>query len=253
MIPVTSSPSLPAYSSYLLSRSTSRMRWRMTCLAVCAAMRPKSSGVSSHSLTTWPSSSSSCAITRISPVSTSISTSASSAEFGIRLYAVTRALARASSMISMEMPFSRSMFSRASIISEFMGHSAPLRRTPCNPRLRFVPCSSRHFLLLASVALGARRRAPFEDRSRLHDLVVRQALVRAVEVDVDTGIVGSEDHPAPAEAAGLRTGLDRHETADRSREVRRQTQWAFQPGAADLERVRARQGRGDGRVPVEHG
>ena len=32
-----------AYSSYFISRSASRMRWKMTCLAVCAAMRPKSS------------------------------------------------------------------------------------------------------------------------------------------------------------------------------------------------------------------
>ena len=57
------SPSRPAYSSYFISRSASRMRCRITCLAVCAAMRPKSAGVSSHSRTTLPSSSSSCAIT----------------------------------------------------------------------------------------------------------------------------------------------------------------------------------------------
>ncbi len=79
------SPSRPAYSSYFISRSASRMRWKMTCLAVCAAMRPKSVGVSSHSRVTLPSSSSSCAITLIAPVSMSISTSASSAASGIRL------------------------------------------------------------------------------------------------------------------------------------------------------------------------
>jgi len=39
---------LPAgYSSYLRSRSASRMRCRITCLAVWAAIRPKSLGVSS--------------------------------------------------------------------------------------------------------------------------------------------------------------------------------------------------------------
>src|SRR5277367_3998269 len=53
------SPSRPAYSSYLRSRSASRIRWKITCLAVCAAIRPKSLGVSSHSLMTAPSSSSS--------------------------------------------------------------------------------------------------------------------------------------------------------------------------------------------------
>ena len=63
MMPVTMSPSRPAYSSYFISRSASRMRWRITCLAVCAAMRPKSVGVSSHSRMTDPSSSSSWATT----------------------------------------------------------------------------------------------------------------------------------------------------------------------------------------------
>ena len=38
------------YSSYIISRSASRMRWRMTCFAVCAAMRPKLSGVTSSRL-----------------------------------------------------------------------------------------------------------------------------------------------------------------------------------------------------------
>ena len=38
------SPTRSWYSSNIISRSASRMRWRMTCLAVCAAMRPKSCG-----------------------------------------------------------------------------------------------------------------------------------------------------------------------------------------------------------------
>ena len=58
---------------------------------------------------TLPSSSSSWAITWMSPVSMSISTSASSAASGMRLYAVTSAFASASSMISTEIPFSRSI------------------------------------------------------------------------------------------------------------------------------------------------
>ena len=56
-----------------------------TCLAVWAAMRPKSSGVASHSRVTLPSRSSSSPHTLISPVSGLISTSASSAESGRRL------------------------------------------------------------------------------------------------------------------------------------------------------------------------
>ena len=48
-------------------------------------------------------------MTWMSPVSMSISTRASSAASGMRLYAVTSALASASSMISTEIPFSRSI------------------------------------------------------------------------------------------------------------------------------------------------
>ena len=48
-MPVISSPTRSWYSSNIMSRSASRMRWRITCLAVCAAMRPKSSGVTSRS------------------------------------------------------------------------------------------------------------------------------------------------------------------------------------------------------------
>ena len=40
-MPVTTSPTRSMYSSYIISRSASRIRCRMTCLAVCAAMRPK--------------------------------------------------------------------------------------------------------------------------------------------------------------------------------------------------------------------
>ena len=48
-MPVISSPTRSRYSSNIMSRSASRIRWRITCLAVCAAMRPKSSGVTSRS------------------------------------------------------------------------------------------------------------------------------------------------------------------------------------------------------------
>ena len=39
MIPVIISPTRSWYSSNIMSRSASRNRWRITCLAVCAAMR----------------------------------------------------------------------------------------------------------------------------------------------------------------------------------------------------------------------
>ena len=86
-MPVISSPTRSWYSSNIMSRSASRMRWRITCLAVWAAMRPKSSGVTSRSSIwsrysasiSWGSSGSSGS--RSSPVSGSTvgSSSASSA------------------------------------------------------------------------------------------------------------------------------------------------------------------------------
>ncbi len=77
MIPVTMSPSRPAYSSYFSSRSASRMRWVMTWRAVMAAMRPKSDGVTSSSGPYGsPSSSMSWANTRMSKVVGSIVTHA---------------------------------------------------------------------------------------------------------------------------------------------------------------------------------
>ena len=53
------------YSSYIIARSASRMRCRMTCFAVCAAMRPKSSGVTSSRLI-WSSGTSDQSMSRSS-------------------------------------------------------------------------------------------------------------------------------------------------------------------------------------------
>ena len=41
-VPANNSPSRPRYSSTICALSASRTRWTMTCFAVCAAMRPKS-------------------------------------------------------------------------------------------------------------------------------------------------------------------------------------------------------------------
>ena len=50
-MPVTTSLTRSTYSSYIIARSASRIRCRITCFAVCAAMRPKFSGVTSSRLT----------------------------------------------------------------------------------------------------------------------------------------------------------------------------------------------------------
>jgi hypothetical protein len=57
----------------------------ITCLAVTAAIRPKSEGVSSHSRMTCSSSSSSWANTVTSPLSRSTTTRAPSGALGWRL------------------------------------------------------------------------------------------------------------------------------------------------------------------------
>ena len=51
--PVTMSPTRSLYSSNMISRSASRMRCRITCFAVCAAMRPKSSAVVTSADSIW--------------------------------------------------------------------------------------------------------------------------------------------------------------------------------------------------------
>ncbi len=96
------SPSLSLYFSEITSRSASRIFCIITCLAVCAAIRPNCS----------LSTSVSPLKTVISPVSVSISTDISSLERSgspIILYAaLVRALSIASKRISLLIPFSRS-------------------------------------------------------------------------------------------------------------------------------------------------
>src|ERR1700722_12957073 len=156
-MPVISSPTRSRYSSNIMSRSASRMRCRITCLAVCAAIRPKSCGVTS-SVSIWSSSSfsfsrsiSGSGASRISPVSgstvgsastvastsscssssggifssqtmkspesRSISTFAYGAEPGVFLYADSSASSSASISFSCEMFFSAARPRTASTIS----------------------------------------------------------------------------------------------------------------------------------------
>src|SRR5688572_21287076 len=91
-------------------------------------MRPKSCGLSTHSATMLPSSSSSCANTVTSPVVRSITTRASSAWACDRLYALANALSRASMTVSNAIPFSRSMLRNASISTFIAPLSSPWQR-----------------------------------------------------------------------------------------------------------------------------
>src|SRR5262249_60261643 len=100
---------------------------------------------------------------------------------------VTSAFASASTMISTEIPFSRSMFSSASIISEFMASLRSSRRSPrCLRRLA----------RLAS-------RSPLEHGVAGHDVVIRDTLVHTVGFDLDAEVVGRLDHHPPPRARAL--------------------------------------------------
>ena len=137
------SPSRPAYSSYFISRSASRMRWFMTCFIVCAATRPHTSGggvTSNSSPSGTPSSSRACAITRISPESGSMMTHAYSCEFGSRLYADSNASASAPNSVSIEIPLSTASACSASMRSgEFITTGPSL---PCGTRSTRPSCPS---------------------------------------------------------------------------------------------------------------
>ena len=100
------------------SSSASRSRCRMTCLAVIAAIRPKSCGVSSNSRSTVPSSSSSWRPDR------DRAGLAVDLDPGVRLapsvcrYAVSSAVSIASTIVSNEISFSRSR-ARSAAMSMF--------------------------------------------------------------------------------------------------------------------------------------
>src|SRR4051794_12852664 len=125
MMPLTRSPSRPENSPNLMSSSASRSRWRITCFAVVAAMRPKPSGVSSYSPTTSPSSSVSAAKTVTLPVLRSRWTRAFSCAPLVLWYAVSSACSRASTRMSKLISFSRSS-ARSRVRSTSM--STPLPR-----------------------------------------------------------------------------------------------------------------------------
>src|SRR5581483_4033147 len=222
MMPVTMSPSRPAYSSYFCSRSISRRRCVITCFAVCAAMRPKSDGVTSISSPYGsPSSSSSCANTRNSKVSGSIVTHAYSYASSRRLYADSSASASALRRVSTVMPFSAASICSASIISRLLMGSGRL--------------------LLAG---GLLCRAPLEHRAGLLDLVVGEV----TSGDRDAAVVARLQHPAHAPVTfDVRARLHGDLGADGAREVRGRTQRTLEAGTRHLERVAA----GDGIVLVE--
>src|SRR5687768_14005407 len=101
-------------------------------------------------------------------------------------------------MISTEIPFSRSMFSSASIISEFM-----TSRSFHAPRAS-SSASRRHLRLRRLRLAGLRGRAPFEHCVARHDAAELDALARAVDLDLDAVVVGRGEHRAASVDGALR-------------------------------------------------
>src|SRR5215471_1794649 len=90
-------------------------------------------------------------------------------------------------MISTEIPFSRSMFSSASIISEFMAS------------LNSSSASRRHRRLRRLRLARLRSRTPFEHRVARHDVAVCDALTRTFDLDVDAVVIGPDEDAAAAD------------------------------------------------------
>src|SRR6185436_7781894 len=152
-MPFTRSPCLVEYSFWTASHSASRTFWKMTCLAVCAAMRPNSSISISEPISSPISASLSYTrasfkeisalglltdstmvffeTTEISPVLESISTWMFSACPNRFLAAVCKAASMAPMTLVLSMPFCRPISSMTEINSRFIIGS-PLRLR-CSP------------------------------------------------------------------------------------------------------------------------
>src|SRR5918999_75499 len=195
----------------------------MTCLAVCAAMRPKSAGVSSHSLSTVTSSvssstSMSCAKTVTSPVSGSISERAPrvSSALIIRRYADASAFSIASSTVSNAIPRSRSS-SRSESIGIFM--LRPFR-----------------------LALTTSYSSPLKDRTCGFDLVVRHINMLRPNIYGDAGVSSFFKQTLDPMTVSNHRFLRFHDDlgSDRKLEVLRVLERPLEPRRRDLQRVPAR-------------
>src|SRR4051794_25065504 len=225
MTPLTTSPSLPAHSPYVVSCWASRSRLTMTCFAVIAAIRPKPLGVSSHSRISAPSSSSSCAQTRTSPVLRSSSTRACGSAASVCWYAASSALSMASTTVSNETSFSRTRL-RSAVTSMFMGASPTRHSWGASP--------TRHSwarLLVRATRAGA---TELDLNLAGPEGVVRHRALRPVDVEGDARVVGSGD-PAGHVLVVAHRGTD--EPTSGAAPVPRLRQRPVDPGRGHLEGV----------------
>jgi len=102
-VPLTISPTRSLYSSNCFSRSASRTFWKMTCLAACVAMRPKSIGGSGSRITS-PTSAAGLWFSASSSVISVASFSTLSTTERLRLSRVSPVLGSISAVMSFSWP-----------------------------------------------------------------------------------------------------------------------------------------------------
>src|SRR5512133_3023926 len=241
-MPVTASPTRSTYSSYIIARSASRMRCRMTCFAVCAAMRPKFSGVTSSRLIRFSGTSDQ-------------SSSRSSSEISVWFFSPVSSSSRSSSSIARSRASSSSRSSRSCGISIEYTRTSPSssnstvawRAAPgvflyaansasssawisVSPSIPF----SRSIVRTASMISLDISLRPFVDQIAPHDLAVRDVHCFVGGLDGDGAIVDVDDLAAHAAS---RLGAERNAVADRVAEMLGGPQRSLETGRRHFDAV----------------
>src|SRR5260221_7819394 len=245
-MPVTTSLTRSMYSSYIISRSASRIRCRITCFAVCAAMRPKFSGVTSDRRTSAGSmadqsicrSSSETSTCECSPVSSSWSSSSVIAR------------SRASSISRSSMSFGSSIENtRKSPLSgssstvawrEAPGVFLKAARSASSSAWISVSSSipfSRSIVLTASM-ISLLISLSFVDEVAPHDCLERDVHLVFAGCDLHRALSDSDELAAEALPAGDLVGRAQGDLpADHVAEMRGRPQRALDPRGRDVHRV----------------
>ena len=240
-MPVTTSPTRSMYSSYIISRSASRIRCRMTCFAVCAAMRPKLSGVTSSRLTQL--------LGDLRPVDLEVVVGEQRVVLLARLLLdalelVERALARLVEQAHLEVggELDREHAEVPAVVE--LDRRVPRRagRLLVRREQRVLERGDERAALDSLLALDlangvndllAHPFVPFIDQVGPHDLVVRDVRRLRPLRDLNGPLTGG-DHLA---ARAARLGLDTHASADGALEVLARAQRPLEARRGDLDAV----------------
>src|SRR5438876_6016312 len=259
-MPVTTSPTRSTYSSYIISRSASRIRWRMTCFAVCAAMRPKFSGVTSSRFTrcsgtsdqSMSRSSSVMSVCERSPHSASSRSSSSS----VRSRASSSRRSSMSGGSSIEKTRNSPSSGSSSTVAwrdapgVFLYAASSASSSAWISVFSSIPFS-RSIVLTASM-ISRLMSLPLVDHVAPYDLAVRDEHgLGALGAQAEALVAGGEDLAAePLPAADLLRRPDGDPAADRSSEVRRLAEWPLEARRGDVDRVAVEVSPQEGRHPL---